>query len=108
MDRAENFVVVLIYSVVSTSSTSYQCSGNVGGACDNNARVRRSVVEDKILQSIGHELLSPERVGRMGREIEILFAERLREPTEKSTREEIQELDSRIERLQERLHAGDP
>ncbi len=53
-------------------------------------------------------MLSPERVKRMAREIEKRFLERIQEMSEKSTPEEIESLDARIERLQERLMAGDP
>jgi len=91
-----------------TSSTGYQCSGNVGGACANNVRVRRDVAETKILDPIRNELLSPERVDRMAREIEARFKERIQELSEKSTPAEIQSLDARIERLHEKLAAGDP
>ncbi len=93
---------------VLTSSTGYQCSGNVGGACDNSVRLRRDVAEQKILDPVRLELLSPERVERMAREIEKRFAERVRELTEKSKPEEIQALDARIERLRKRLLNGDP
>ncbi len=44
----------------------------------------------------------------MAREILKRFAERVRELTEKSTPEEIQALDARIEWLRERLSVGDP
>ena len=91
-----------------TSSTAYQCSGNVGGACTNNIRIRRDVAEAKILDPVRQELLSPERVDRMAREIEKRFAERMQELADKSTPEEIQALDARIERLRERLYIGDP
>ena len=91
-----------------TSSIGYQCSGNVGGACGNNVRVRRDVAETKILGPIRDELLAPERVDRMAREIEARLMERVQELSEKSTPAEIQALDARIERLHERLSAGDP
>ncbi len=91
-----------------TSKTSYQCSGSVGGACDNKVRVRRDLVETSILDPVLKELLSPERVDRMAREIKKRLAERIRERTEKSTPQEIQMLDARIERLHKRLATGDP
>ena len=66
------------------------------------------MAEAKILDPVRQELLSPERVDRMAREIEKRFAERMEELADKSTPEEIQALDSRIERLRERLYIGDP
>jgi hypothetical protein len=66
------------------------------------------VAEAKILDPVRQELLSPERVDRMAREIEKRFAERMEELADKSTPEEIQALDARIERLRERLYVGDP
>ena len=93
---------------VLTSTTSYQGSGNVGGACGNNVRIRRDVAEAKILDPVRQELLSPERVSRMAIEIEKSWKKRIKELAERSTPEEIQALDARIERLQERLSAGDP
>ena len=53
-------------------------------------------------------MLAPERVDRMAREIGAHFKERVQELSEKSTPAEIQALDARIERLQQRLFAGDP
>ena len=91
-----------------TSSTAYQCSGNVGGACTNGIRIRRDIAEAKILDPVKQELLSPQRVELMAREIEKRWKERIKELAEKATPEEIQALDARIERLQERLLAGDP
>ena len=91
-----------------TSKTSYQCSGSVGGACSNKIRVRRDHVEKAILDPIRQELLSPGRVDQMAREIEKRFAKRAQELAERSTPEEIRNLDKRIERLQDRLTTGDP
>jgi site-specific DNA recombinase len=72
-----------------TSKMSYQCSGSVGGACGNKVRVRRDHVEKAILDPIRHELLSPDRVDQMAREIEKRFAQRAQELAEKSTPEVI-------------------
>jgi predicted nucleic acid-binding Zn-ribbon protein len=66
------------------------------------------VAETKILDPIRNELLAPERVDRMAREIEARFKERVQELSEKSTPAEIQALDARIERLHDRLSVGDP
>ena len=51
------------------------------------------------MDPVRQDLLSPERVDRMAREIEKRIAERIEELAEKSTPEEIQALDARIERL---------
>ncbi len=83
-------------------------SGSVGGACDNKVRVRRDHVEKAILDPIRQELLSPDRIDQMAREIQKRFAQRSQELAEKSTPEEIRALDKRIERLQDRLTIGDP
>ncbi len=91
-----------------TSKTSYQCSGSVGGACSNRVRVRRDHVEKVILDPICQELLSPDRVDQMAREIEKRFAQRAQELAERSAPDEIRDLDKRIERLQDRLTTGDP
>ena len=69
---------------------------------------RRDHVEKAILDPIRKELLSPDRVDQMAREIEKRFAQRSQELAEKSTPEEIRALDKRIERLQDRLTIGDP
>ena len=91
-----------------TSKTSYQCSGSVGGACDNKIRVRRDHVEKAILDPIRQELLSPDRVDQMAREIQKRYAQRSRDLAKKSTPDEILVLEKRIERLQDRLAIGDP
>lgn len=93
---------------VLTGPTAYQCSGNVGGACRNNVRVRRDVAEAKILEPVRKELLCPDRVRRMAQEIEERLKKRIQDLVEKSTPEEIQAVEARIERLQERLSTGDP
>jgi len=51
-----------------------------------------------ILDPVRQELLSPERVDRMAREIEKRFAERMEELADKSTPEEIRALDARPSR----------
>lgn len=91
-----------------TSKMSYQCSGSVGGSCANKVRVRRDEAETKILDPVRQELLSPERVELMAQEIEKRVREHYQQLSEKSTPAEIQKIDARIERLRERLSAGDP
>ncbi len=91
-----------------TSKMSYQCSGSVGGACDNKVRVRRDEAETKILDPVRQDLLAPERVEVMAREIEKRVREHFQNISEKSTPAEVEKLDARIGRMRERLAAGDP
>ena len=91
-----------------TSKASYQCSGSVGGACGNKVRVRRDLVEEKILDPVRKELLAPERVDAMAKEIDKYVREHYRMMVEKSTPANIQKINARIRRLRERLAAGDP
>jgi site-specific DNA recombinase len=90
---------------------SYSCSGHSqGGACSNGIRVRRTAVESIILDPIRKELLEPQRVTRMAREIEAGYAERMKAAAKRAVTapDEAAALDSRIARLRERLRTGDP
>jgi len=96
---------------VIADARSYACSGHWnGGACSNHIRVRRDAVERIILGGICGELLAPERVARMAKEIHVAYVERMRERAARIEMlpRELQELDARIARLRERLKAGDP
>ena len=55
---------------VLTGKVHYQCSGKLGGACDNRISVRRDQVEEKILGPIAEDLLAPDRVQAMAKDIE--------------------------------------
>ena len=90
--------------------SSYACSGYMGGHCSNSTRVRRDRVEEVILDPIRKELLSPERVERMAREMQKLHAENVRAATGRANAapQELQTLSERIDRLRERLATGDP
>ncbi|MDH3430908.1 MAG: recombinase family protein [Gammaproteobacteria bacterium] len=91
-----------------TGATSHQCSGKAGGdACNNRVGVRRDVIEDKILGSVVARLLEPERAKEMAREIERQVREHYENLAEKSTPAEVEKIDARIERLRDRLTAGD-
>jgi hypothetical protein len=48
---------------------SYACSGHKGGACDNHIRVRRDALESAILGPLRNEMLAPERVAQMAKEM---------------------------------------
>ena len=70
--------------------------------------MRRDVVEAKILGPVRQEMLAPERVDAMAKEIEKYVHEHYRKLAEKSSPAGIQEIDARIGRLRERLSTGDP
>jgi len=94
-----------------TNATSYGCSSHHDGhACSNSILVRRDRVEDILLGPIRNELLAPDRVARMAREIQEYYFERVRAMQTKATEtpQELQELAARIERLHERIRRGDP
>src|SRR5882757_2819662 len=96
---------------VMADARSYACSGHWnGGACSNHIRVRRDAVERIILGGLRQELLAPERVAQMASEIQAAYAERVSKIAARAETlpREIQELDTRIARLRERLKAGDP
>lgn len=90
---------------------SYACSSYVNGrACNNSLRVRRDQVERSLLEPIQEQLLAPERVIRMAREMQRLLADRARATSEHAATAstELRELDARIARLRARRVAGDP
>ncbi|MGC8507884.1 MAG: recombinase family protein [Thiomonas sp.] len=96
---------------VIADARSYACSGHWnGGACSNRIRVRRDAVERVILGGVCRELLAPERVERMAKEMQAAYAERLRERAARleALPQDVQRLDARIARMRERLKAGDP
>ena len=89
----------------------YQCSSyRDGESCSNGIRVRREDLEASILGPVRKELLSPERVALMAKEMQSYYAERLRAMQTRAAEapKELQELTARIERLRERLKKGDP
>ncbi len=96
---------------VIADARSYACSGHWnGGACSNQIRVRRDSIERTILGRLRGDLLAPERVRQMAKEMQVAYAEQVKQA---ATREqtlplELQALDARIERLRERLKCGDP
>jgi site-specific DNA recombinase len=93
---------------------SYGCHSHWDGeSCANAIRVKRVQIEDVLLR--GEEsglaaMLAPERVERMAREMQSYYAERMRDRETRAVEapRELQELAARIERLRERLRAGDP
>jgi hypothetical protein len=85
----------------------YACSSFLNGAaCANGTHVRRDRVESVLLNPIRNDLLSPERMQRMAKELQQSYLEAALRATEAP--HELQELAARIERLRERLRRGDP
>lgn len=88
---------------------SYACSGHIGGkACKNTSRVRRDVLEGKLLGEIKTSLLDP----KMLREMATLAHKRMNaagkvKPTAKVTRE-LQDVEDRIARYDSWVKAGHP
>ena len=96
---------------VITDQRSYGCSSfHDGRACSNGVRVRRDRAEVVLLDPIRKDLLSPERVERMAKEMRAAYVEHLRvlQMREAERPQELQELTARIERLRARLNRGDP
>ena len=94
-----------------TNATSYACSGyHDGRACSNSIFVRRDRVENILLGPIRDDLLKPDRVARMVREMQGYFSERVQATQSRATEVpcELEELDARIVRLRDRLKRGDP
>lgn len=96
---------------VIVNALEYGCSGYVNGrACSNGVRIRRNVIEEKLIGPLRTDFLSQERIGRVQAEMQRYYSERLR-ATQTRTQEaprELAELVARIDRLRERLHRGDP
>lgn len=93
------------------NATSYACGAHRDGdACRNDILVRRDDLENTVIGPLRREILSPEFVAEMAVELQRRFAERVKEHTDRKEQrpKELAELDARIERLRERLRAGDP
>lgn len=96
---------------VITDQRSYGCSSfHDGRACSNGVRVRRQRAEAVLLDPIRKELLSPERVERMAKEMRTSYLEHVRALQARVAErpQELQELTARIDRLRARLDQGDP
>jgi hypothetical protein len=62
-----------------TNATSYGCSSyHDGHACSNSILVRRDRAEHILLGPIRDDLLKPDRVARMAREMQEYFSDRMR------------------------------
>jgi site-specific DNA recombinase len=94
-----------------TDQRSYGCSSfHDGRACSNSTRVRRDRIETVLLDPIRKELLTPERVEQMAKEMQAYYFDRLRAMEIQVVEQprELQEFAARIDRLRERLKQGDP
>jgi site-specific DNA recombinase len=94
-----------------TNAISYGCSSyHDGHACSNSIRVRRDRAEHILLGPIRDDLLKPDRVARMVKEMQDYFSDRMRSMQAQAIElpHELQELAARIVRLRERLKNGDP
>jgi len=91
--------------------TSYACASyRDGSLCKNDIMVPKADLEDTIVGPIRTQILAPQFVMDMAGELQKRLAERARERASRNERrpKELAELDARIERLRERLKAGDP
>jgi site-specific DNA recombinase len=97
------------YTIV--NSYGYGCAGfHETKKCDNSVYINREAAERALLGPIHAELLSPERIERMTKEMQAYYAERVRtmQTRQAEAPRELQELTARIDRLRERLRKGDP
>jgi site-specific DNA recombinase len=98
-------------SFILSSKDGYSCSAyHDGRACANAHYVPRARAEHVVLGDIRAGLLDPGRVSRMAVEMQRYYSERMRDAHARLVEvpRELREIDARIERLQERLRAGDP
>jgi len=96
---------------VMDSATHYRCGSVVDGkACNNDIRVRRDLAEQIILRPVIEELLSPDMVEEMVKEMRAYYQQQVAALHAKRDKvpAEVEELNKRIARLQERLKSGDP
>ena len=87
-----------------TNATSYACSGyHDGRACSNSILVRRDRVENILLGPIRDDLLEPDRVARLAKEMQVYFSERMQATQARATKapRELEELDARITQLRD-------
>src|SRR6266446_5458719 len=81
-----------------------------GAACSNGVRVRRDRAEHVLVDPIRDELLAPERVALMAREMQEYYSQQARVLQSRAIEMpgELAQLSARIERLRDRLRQGDP
>jgi site-specific DNA recombinase len=94
-----------------TNATSYGCSSyHDGHACSNSILVRRDRIEQILLGPIRDELLTPERVASMAKEMQDYYRQGVDAMQARAVEapQELQDLTARIDRLRDRVHQGDP
>ncbi len=88
---------------VMTNATSYGCSGFVNGrTCTNNLRVRRDVLEDRLLAGIRGELLSDSAIARFKARLRA----RLKQPVTDPTAQRRQQLQGEVDRICDAIGQG--
>lgn len=96
---------------IGVNGREYGCSSHRdGGNCSNAVRVRRKQLEDLLLGGLRRDMLAPDVVAAMADEIEREYAGWVKSgqaQTDQAPRE-VLDISARIERLRERLKAGDP
>jgi site-specific DNA recombinase len=98
-------------SYVMKNQRSYGCAGYVEGRnCANSVDIRRDWVETSLLMPVYNDVLEPERVERMAKELQAAYLQCQRSEQSKAAQApaEMQAIDERIERLRARLRNGDP
>ncbi len=73
--------------------------------CSNNLKVRRRLVEDKILEGIKRDLLTPDALALFKREIARLMAQK-KQPDTQAQRRQLAETEKQIENLLNAIKAG--
>ena len=98
-------------SYVMKNQRSYGCAGYVEGRnCANRVDIRRDWVETALLMPVYNDVLEPNRVERMAKELQAAYLKSQRSDQAKAEQApaEMQAIDERIERLRVRLRNGDP
>ena len=92
------------------NNTHYSCTGSHTAICDNKMRLARDLAEELILGPIHRDLLAPEVVDLMVKEMRRYYTQQMEALKEKATARpaELTALDERLGRLRARLKAGDP
>lgn len=96
---------------VIADSRNYACSGYLNGrACSNSIRVRRDHAQSVLLGNLRDGVLAPANIERLAKDIRQAIADHERRGAADAAQapQAVKELDARLERLRERLRAGDP
>jgi site-specific DNA recombinase len=96
---------------IGVNGREYGCSSHRdGGNCSNAVRVRRKSLEDLLLGDLRRDMLAPDVVRAMGDEIEREYVAWVKSGHAQADQvpREVLEISARIDRLRERLKAGDP